>query len=161
MNAVRLFAVTLLVAVLTLACVPPQQTEASWVRGSAARGTLAAGVTPPPGAPSCSGGGTFVLGNTPPTVTFTWATPTTSTSSLPVTDYAWTLTLSGTVVASGSGAARSAAVTGSLVTAGTYTFTVISRGPSGWNSVAGPTGTYTKTNAILGVLLGTSGCSIP
>jgi hypothetical protein len=28
-------------------------------------------------------------------------------------------------------------------------------------SATGPTGTYTKTDAILGILLGTSGCTVP
>lgn len=161
MIAVRVFALTLLVAVVALASVPAQQTEASWVRNTAARGTFTAGVTQPPGALGCSGGGTFIFGNTPPTVTFTWAAPAAPANALPVTDYAWTLTQGATVVTSGTTVPRSVAVTGNLVAVGTYTFTVVSRGPSGWNSVAGPTGTYTKTAAILGILLGTSGCSVP
>lgn len=163
MIALRVCGVTLLAAAVALGGMTPQQTEASWARGTVSAGSLTAGVTQPPGTLGCSGGGTFVFGNTPPTVTFTWAAPATPANALPITDYAWTLTQGATVAASGTSttAARSAAITGNLVAAGTYTFTVVSRGPSGWNSVAGPTGTYTKTAAILGVLLGTSGCSVP
>ena len=125
MIALRVFAVTLLAAIVAIVGLAPQPTEASWVRGSFARGTFTAGVTQPPGALGCSGGGTFIFGNTPPTVTFTWAAPATPANALPITDYYWTLTQGATLVTSGTSTAAA------------------------------------RSAAILGVLLGTSGCSVP
>lgn len=138
-------------------------TRAAWQDREYARATLATAVVPAPGALTCSGGGTFVFGNNPPTVTFAWAAAGTVPNALPVTDYYWTLVKDGVQVTSGtsSTATRTAVITGTLVTAGTYTFKVVARSASGWVSTTGPTGTYAKSDAILGVLLGLSGCTVP
>jgi hypothetical protein len=153
--------VGLLVAALGLSVTPPAVTEASWARVSQGTGSFTAGVTPPPGTFSCSGGGTFVLGNTSPPVVYTWAAAGTPANALPITDYYWTLTSGATLVSSGTTTltARTVSIASDSVAAGTYTFSVVARGPGGWNSTA-KTGTYTKTDAILFVLLGTSGCTV-
>jgi hypothetical protein len=139
-------------------------TRAAWHDAEYARASLATAVVPPPGALGCSGGGTFVLGNTPPTVTFAWAAAGTPANALPVTDYYWTLMSGSTLITSGTTTttARTAAIAGTVVpAAGNYAFKVVARNSSGWVSATGPTGTYTKTDAILGILLGTSGCTVP
>ena len=151
-------AALLLVATSTL----PAETEAAWTTQTAAQGQFTAGVTPPPGTLACSGGGTFILGNTPPTVTFTWAAAANPAGALPVSGYAWTLSQGATVISSGTTTttARTASIPGTLTTAGNFAFTVTATGPGGWISQPGPAGTYTKTDAILFILLGTSGCSV-
>lgn len=139
-------------------------TRASWLDDEYARASLSSGAVPPPGTLSCSGGGTFVFGNTPPTVTFSWASAGAPANALPLSDYYWTLMQGTTLITSGTTTttARSAAIAGTVVpAAGNYTFKVVARSAGGWVSTTGPTGTYSKTNAILGVLLGTSGCSVP
>jgi len=138
-------------------------TRAAWQDREYTSATLATAVVPPPGVLSCSGGGTFVLGNNPPTVTFAWAAAGTLPNALPVTDYHWTLTSGATVISSGTTTttARTAAITGTVVpAAGYYDFKVVARSASGWVSTPA-TGTYRKTDAILGILLGTSSCTVP
>ena len=139
-------------------------TRAAWLDNEYTRASLAAAVVPPPGTLTCNGGGTFVLGNTPPTVNFTWAAAATPANGLAVTDYYWTLMSGATLITSGTTTptARTAAITGTTVpAAGNYAFKVVARNTSGWVSTTGVTGTYSKTDAILGLLLGTSGCTVP
>ena len=138
-------------------------TRASWLDREHAQASLSSAVVPPPGTLTCNGGGTFVLGNTPPTVNFVWAAAATPANGLPVVDYYWTLVKDGVLVTSGTSntTTRTAAITGTLVTAGTYTFKVVARSASGWVSTTGQTGTYAKSDAILGILLGLSACTVP
>ena len=138
-------------------------TRAAWQDSEFARASLTTAVVPAPGTLTCSGGGTFVLGNTPPTVNFAWGAAGSPPNSLPVTDYHWTLTTGTTLIASGTTTttARTAAITGTAVpAAGYYDFRVVARSASGWVS-APAGGTYRKTDAILGLLLGTSSCTVP
>ena len=137
-------------------------TRAAWLDQEYSRATLTASVVPTPGTLSCSGGGTFVFGNTPPTVTFAWLAASTPANAAPVTDYYWTLMSGSTLITSGTTTptARTAAIPGTTVpAAGNYTFKVVARS-SGWVSGTSRTGTYSKTDAVLGILLGSSGCSV-
>ena len=137
-------------------------TRAAWLDGEHSRASLASGVVPAPGTLGCSGGGTVLLGNAPPTVTFTWAAAAAPANALPITAYSWTLAQGATVVASGttSTTARTAAIAGNVAGVGSYRFTVVTRGSSGWVSTTGATGTWTKAD-LLGLLLTTSACSVP
>jgi hypothetical protein len=138
---------------------PPTETLAAWTSPQRGSSTLTAGTVQPPGALSCSGGGSNLLGP-PPATTFTWVTPANPAGSAPRVDYYWTLTRTGVTI-SGSTTTNSAVISGGAATTGTYTFTVIARATGTWTSVAGPTGTFVKNDGLLGIIAATAACSVP
>ena len=146
-------------SVIGLATSPPALTEAAWTTRENARGSMTAGVVPAPGTLTCSGGGANLLGP-PPATTFTWVVPTSTASSAPIVDYAWTLSRPGLTISS-STTSNSAVIAGGAVNTGTYTFTVVARSHGSWVSLPGPTGTFVKQDGILNLLAATASCSVP
>jgi predicted ribosomally synthesized peptide with SipW-like signal peptide len=135
-------------------------TSASWNDSEYARATLTTAVVPRPGALTCTGAGSTVVGNVPPTVTFSWAAPSPPTTA--IAQYSWTLTGTSGLAASGTvpSTATGVPIAGDVVPAGTYTFAVVARGTGTWVSAANRTGTYTRVNAVLGFLLASSSCTV-